>query len=239
VHEIWRQSSLAEVRQGQQILAGRFEVVSGLRQLPSQRLGDSLELSLHLVGVGLVEDGTHQGSHPRAAPDMATVASRSRKLVGPTPLPGGPWQRLLDRLDEATVRSRDHEHHAARAIVPPASARGQASRPHPRWWQLRRRGSLRCPLRVQPVTTSTWTFAVLPASRTLTTRASANTIGYGSLPWRRLRTTFTSASRLWAIVRDLGRRQLRDPKGPSERLEASPRDPEHASKWRAAGEGHL
>jgi hypothetical protein len=146
---------------------------AALRQLPSQRVNHSLELSLHLGGVRLVDDGAHQGCHSRAAPDVATVAGRSRKLVGPTPLPGGPWQRLPDRLDEATVRIGDHEHRAARALVPPASARGRASRPHPRWWQLRRRGSLRCPLRVQPVTTSTWTFAVLPASRTLTTRASA------------------------------------------------------------------
>jgi len=63
---------------------------AALRQLPSQRVNHSLELSLHLGGVRLVDDGAHQGCHSRAACDPATLASRSRKLVGPRPLPGDP-----------------------------------------------------------------------------------------------------------------------------------------------------
>jgi len=46
VLQIWRQSSLAEVRQGKQILAGRFEVSSSLGQLGCERLGAPLELKL-------------------------------------------------------------------------------------------------------------------------------------------------------------------------------------------------
>jgi hypothetical protein len=57
---------------------------AALRQLPSQRVNHSLELSLHLGGVRLVDDGAHQGCHSRAACDLATLASRSRKLVGAT-----------------------------------------------------------------------------------------------------------------------------------------------------------
>jgi len=210
-----------------------------LRQLPSQRVNHSLELSLHLGGVRLVDDGAHQGCHARAACDPATLATRSRSS----------WVRHRCWVDPGNVSpiastspwwaSQDHEYHPGRARVPPASASKRASRPHPRWWRTRRRGSLRFRSALTPVTTSTWTLTVLPASRTLTTRASAQTIGYGPLSGGRVRKAFTSASRLWAIVRDLGRRQLRDPKGPSQLLEASPRDPEHASRWRAAGEGYL
>jgi hypothetical protein len=79
VLQIWRQSSLAEVPEGQQVTTGLLEVVSSLGQLPSQRVNHSLELSLHLGGVGLVEDGAHQGCHSRAACDLATLASRSRR----------------------------------------------------------------------------------------------------------------------------------------------------------------
>ena|GEM_PF-2838077 len=46
VLQIWRQSALAEVRQGKQILAGRFEVSSSLGQLGCERLGAPLELKL-------------------------------------------------------------------------------------------------------------------------------------------------------------------------------------------------
>jgi len=46
VLQIWRQSSLAEVRQGQQVTTGLLEVLAILRQLPSQRSGDPLELKL-------------------------------------------------------------------------------------------------------------------------------------------------------------------------------------------------
>jgi len=90
VLQIWRQSSFAEVPEGQQVLAGLLEVVSSLGQLPSQRVNHSLELSLHLGGVRLVEDGAHQGCHARAACDPATLATRSRELVGTTPLLGDP-----------------------------------------------------------------------------------------------------------------------------------------------------
>jgi len=46
VLQIWRQSSLAEVPEGQQVTTGLLEVLAILRQLPSQRLGDPLELKL-------------------------------------------------------------------------------------------------------------------------------------------------------------------------------------------------
>jgi hypothetical protein len=90
VLQIWRQSSLAEVPEGQQVLTGLLEVLGSLRQLPGQRLGDPLELSCDLGGVELVEDGAHQGCHARAACDPATLAKRSREIVGTTPLPGDP-----------------------------------------------------------------------------------------------------------------------------------------------------
>jgi len=46
--------------------------------------------------------------------------------VGATPLPGGPWQRLPDRLDEATVRIGDHEYHPGE---PACHERAPASEP--------------------------------------------------------------------------------------------------------------
>jgi len=128
VLQIWRQSSLAEVRQGQQALPGVLEVSSSLRQRGCERLDHSLELSLHLVGVGLVDDGTHQGGESRAAPDVATVASRSRKLVGPTPLPGGPLAtspRSPRRGHGAQQRSRAPRRKSHRAT----SERQRASQP--------------------------------------------------------------------------------------------------------------
>gem|GEM_PF-5552268 len=58
-----------------------------------------------------IHDGTYQGRNSRAACNAATVASRSRKLVGPTPLPAGPGENLPDRLNEAMVGIADGEHH--------------------------------------------------------------------------------------------------------------------------------
>jgi len=84
---------------------------AALRQLPSQRLNHSLELSLHLGGVRLVEDGAHQGCHPGLL-GLGHLGEQIPQIVGTTPLPGGPWQRLPDRLDEATVR-------ISRSRVPP------------------------------------------------------------------------------------------------------------------------
>jgi len=46
VRQRWRQSSSAEVRQGQQVTTGLLEVLAILSQLPSQRRGDPLELKL-------------------------------------------------------------------------------------------------------------------------------------------------------------------------------------------------
>jgi len=79
VRQIWRQSSSVEVRQGHSVTTGLLEVSSSLGQLPSQRVNHSLELSLHLGGVQLVDDGAHQGCHARAACDPATLAKRSRR----------------------------------------------------------------------------------------------------------------------------------------------------------------
>jgi hypothetical protein len=89
------------------------------------------------------------------------------------------------------------------------------------------------------VTTSTLTFTVLSASRTVTTGASAqhDRVGAGveGTVAKRLDLGFEAVGH----IRDLGRRQRRDPKRTSELLEASPPDPEHVAGGDHASEGYL
>jgi len=125
VLQIWRQSSLAEVPEGQQVTTGLLEVVSSLGQLPSQRVNHSLELSLHLGGVRLVEDGAHQGCHPRLL-GLGHLGQEIPQIVGTTPLPGDPG--LADRKGEPLVgisSSRAPPRKSPRAT----SERQQASQP--------------------------------------------------------------------------------------------------------------
>jgi len=69
--------------------------------------------------------------------------------------PASSWVRHRCQVDPGNVSpiastrprcaSHDHEYHPGQAHMPRASASKRASRPHPRWWRPRCRGSLGCP----------------------------------------------------------------------------------------------
>jgi hypothetical protein len=52
-------------REGEQVGAGAVEVFGHGRQFLDQRVDDPVELGVHLVGLGLVEDRAEQREHPR------------------------------------------------------------------------------------------------------------------------------------------------------------------------------
>jgi len=154
-----------------------------LRQLPSQRVNHSLELSLHLGGVRLVDDGTHQGCHPR----LLGLGHLGQEI---------PQARGCDTAARWTLATsprsprRGHGAHltitSTTPVKPTCHERAPASEPAGRILAGGDRDAedlSDVPSAFTPVTTSTWTLTVLPASRTLTTRASAQHDRVGAAVW--------------------------------------------------------
>jgi len=103
--------------------------------------------------------------------------------VGTTPLQVTPGRVSPIASTSPWWASQDHEHHPRE---PSCHERAPASEPAGRILAGSDRDAEDLsggPSAFTPVTTSTWTFAVLPASRTLTTRASAqhDRVGAGRL----------------------------------------------------------
>jgi len=68
--------------EGEQVVAGIGEVGRGGRELAVQGFDHPAELGVHLGGVGLVEDGPHQGGHPRLT-GLAHLGQQIAQVVKP------------------------------------------------------------------------------------------------------------------------------------------------------------
>lgn len=110
--------------EGEDVTAGIDEHGGGVGESAVELFNDAGVLGPHLLGVGLLEDGAHEGGHHRLRA-LGHPGEQAPHEVRPTSLPSCTRQHGGNRLAQPLVAVGDDELHAGEAAGNQAAQEGQ------------------------------------------------------------------------------------------------------------------